>query len=465
MSKGEGTRMQIRNNSSALAALGELTKNNTELGKQLQKVSSGMKINGAGDGASEYAISEITGTVNVTAGQNIEIRQADPSTPLQDVYINGPKDGNANIWINGLNIENLQDASIIKFYETGNHLTIMGDNTIQYPSTTTNYNCAVVNAGKGLTLEGAGTLNIIDSGSASCAGIGTDEDDHTSLPNITINSGTYNISVSMDGAAIGTSVRSDVGNITINGGTLNLSSVTSAGIGGTGDTLRPDMTLNRRTSTGNITIGRNAVVTAHSEWSAGIGSGCMHGYTKGIKISKYATVSATSTYGEGIGRGVSGTVGSVDLAWDDSDMDYDTTWSLERETNPLAFVIHHGTKANQATKVFINDMQPSALGLDDVKVVTRYAAVTSLSKLDSAIDYATNENARMGAYQTRLDFTIANLTTSSENTQSSESTIRDADMAKEMTAYTKANVLAQSAQAMLAQANQNASGVLGLLQG
>ena len=82
MSKGEGTRMQIRNNSSALAALGELTKNNTELGKQLQKVSSGMKINGAGDGASEYAISEITGTVNVTAGQNIEIRQADPSTPL-----------------------------------------------------------------------------------------------------------------------------------------------------------------------------------------------------------------------------------------------------------------------------------------------------------------------------------------------------------------------------------------------
>ena len=110
-------------------------------------------------------------------------------------------------------------------------------------------------------------------------------------------------------------------------------------------------------------------------------------------------------------------------------------------------------------------MQPSTLGLDDVKVVTRYAAVTSLSKLDSAIDYATNENARMGAYQTRLDFTIANLTTSSENTQSSESTIRDADMAKEMTAYTKANVLAQSAQAMLAQANQNASGVLGLLQG
>ena len=52
---------------------------------------------------------------------------------------------------------------------------------------------------------------------------------------------------------------------------------------------------------------------------------------------------------------------------------------------------------------------------------------------------------------------------SSENTQSSESTIRDADMAKEMTGYTKANVLAQAAQSMLAQANQNKSNVLQLL--
>ena len=64
----------------------------------------------------------------------------------------------------------------------------------------------------------------------------------------------------------------------------------------------------------------------------------------------------------------------------------------------------------------------------------------------------------------RLSYTSSNLTTASENVQASESTIRDADMAKEMTEYTKSNVLAQSAQSMLAQANQNASGVLSLLQ-
>lgn len=64
----------------------------------------------------------------------------------------------------------------------------------------------------------------------------------------------------------------------------------------------------------------------------------------------------------------------------------------------------------------------------------------------------------------RLSYTSSNLTTASENVQSSESTIRDADMAKEMTEYTKTNVLAQAAQSMLAQANQNVSGVLSLLQ-
>ena len=70
----------------------------------------------------------------------------------------------------------------------------------------------------------------------------------------------------------------------------------------------------------------------------------------------------------------------------------------------------------------------------------------------------------MGAYLQRLEYTEANVTTQDENVQSAESTIRDADMAKEMTEYTKQNVLSQAAQSMLAQANQNMSSVLGLLQ-
>lgn len=84
--------------------------------------------------------------------------------------------------------------------------------------------------------------------------------------------------------------------------------------------------------------------------------------------------------------------------------------------------------------------------------------------LDTALDYLTGANTLVGAQIMRLEMTQANIVTSRESTTNSESTIRDADMAKEMTGYTKANVLAQAAQSMLAQANQNSSGILSLLQ-
>ena len=84
--------------------------------------------------------------------------------------------------------------------------------------------------------------------------------------------------------------------------------------------------------------------------------------------------------------------------------------------------------------------------------------------LDTALDYLTSANTLVGAQIMRLEMTQANIVTARESTTNSESTIRDADMAKEMTGYTKANVLAQTAQSMLAQANQNSSAVLSLLQ-
>lgn len=80
-----------------------------------------------------------------------------------------------------------------------------------------------------------------------------------------------------------------------------------------------------------------------------------------------------------------------------------------------------------------------------------------------AIQKVSIERAKMGAMQNRLEHTIANLDTSSENLQSAESRIRDTDMAKEMTQYSKSNILQQAGQSMLAQANQSTQGVLSLL--
>ena len=94
----------------------------------------------------------------------------------------------------------------------------------------------------------------------------------------------------------------------------------------------------------------------------------------------------------------------------------------------------------------------------------RVVAEEEKGYLDTALDYLTSANTLVGAQIMRLEMTQANIVTSRESTTNSESTIRDADMAKEMTGYTKANVLAQAAQSMLAQANQNSSGILNLLQ-
>jgi flagellin len=83
--------------------------------------------------------------------------------------------------------------------------------------------------------------------------------------------------------------------------------------------------------------------------------------------------------------------------------------------------------------------------------------------IDNAIEEINTQRAKLGAYQNRLDYTINNLQTSSENLSASESRIRDTDMAKEMMNMTKANVLQQAATSMLAQANQAPQAILKLL--
>ncbi len=134
-------------------------------------------------------------------------------------------------------------------------------------------------------------------------------------------------------------------------------------------------------------------------------------------------------------------------------------------------IIHTGTKANQHQRIFINSMYPKdmkmnfqAPSLEEAHVTPFEAALEALGILDNAVEYTLNEITRMGAYRMCLGQTEDNLVTNEENTQAAESIIRDADMAKEMTDYAKANILTQSAQAVLAQANQNSSNVLNLLK-
>ena len=114
--------------------------------------------------------------------------------------------------------------------------------------------------------------------------------------------------------------------------------------------------------------------------------------------------------------------------------------------------------------VSVDDMHTTALGLDSVDISTQTTAGQAINTINAAIDSVSKTRAGLGAIQNRLEHTINNLDTTSENLTAANSRIRDTDMAKEMMEYTKMNVLVQSAQAMLAQANQQPQSVLQLLQ-
>ena len=113
--------------------------------------------------------------------------------------------------------------------------------------------------------------------------------------------------------------------------------------------------------------------------------------------------------------------------------------------------------------VSVEDMHAKTIGIGNVDISTQDGAAAALDQIKSAINYVSDTRGNLGALQNRLDHTINNLGVMRENIQNAESNIRDTDVAEEMMVYTKNNILNQSAQAMLAQANQLPQGVLQLL--
>ena len=124
-----------------------------------------------------------------------------------------------------------------------------------------------------------------------------------------------------------------------------------------------------------------------------------------------------------------------------------------------------GALSGQSISFSIANMCATKIGLETTLSVSTFTKAGAYMKaVQDAIEVVSKQRSAMGAIQNRLEHTIANLDTTSENTQSAESRIRDTDMASEMVTYSKNNILAQAGQSMLAQANQSTQGVLSLLQ-
>lgn len=124
-----------------------------------------------------------------------------------------------------------------------------------------------------------------------------------------------------------------------------------------------------------------------------------------------------------------------------------------------------GALSGQSIDFSIANMSATKIGLKKSLSVSTFTKAGSYMKsVQDAIEVVSKQRSAMGAIQNRLEHTIANLDTTSENTQSAESRIRDTDMASEMVEYSKNNILGQAGQSMLAQSNQSTQGVLSLLQ-
>jgi flagellin len=146
-------------------------------------------------------------------------------------------------------------------------------------------------------------------------------------------------------------------------------------------------------------------------------------------------------------------------------------FAREEGTNnvPSAMWFHIGANVDQRTRVYVGTMTAAALGLKDVasgkkiSLASPDEANRSIMTFDAALNKVSKQRADLGAYQNRLEFTVKGLDAGAENLQASESRIRDVDMAKQMVEYTKNQILVQSGNAMLAQANQRPQSTLQLL--
>lgn len=344
----------------------------------------------------------------------------------------------SGLWLNGIHIDNYYPVSgafpvytaVVKFNGANNTLNLIGNNSINNASPRGVGGVAggaTVSIGEELTIrEGTvgGSLDICSMQPA----IGQD---NTEFPkgNLIINSGNISAkSTFFTSAAIGGEMK----NITINGGTVLADSVTY---------------------TSGISEG--AAIGSSGEHHVGV-----------ITINTHASIQTQAGNGQQIGAGgLGGTCDGVVYknSFFHDIIDY-TRPGLSSYQIGEPLTIQSGAKANQQIKCYINSMHTNAMGIDIAGVIPKELAIKSIALIDTAIEYALNEATNVGAYISRLDYTENAIVLLQENVMASESTISDADMAKEMMSFIKNNILSQSSQAMLAQANQNSGMVLSLLQ-
>ena len=241
---------------------------------------------------------------------------------------------------------------------------------------------------------------------------------------------------------------------------------------------------NLKTVKGNNTVNAEDLKAAQEQVvSKFTGPAILSGNTVGVNAAGNVVETASGEKGITITAnqaGIGGQISGFNISVSDSEgkvkksanasLDaFSETVRAQNKSEDNAVSLQVGANANQSIKIGLTDMRSEALGLKGadgttLNISTQTKANAAINVLDNALAKALDQQTTIGSVESRLEYTQSNLTTASENVTAAESVIRDADMAKEMTEYTKNNVLMQAAQSMLSQANQSASNALSLLQ-
>ncbi len=419
--------MIINHNLASMNTLNALAKNESATNSSLAKLSSGLQINSAADDAAGLAISEkMRGQIRGLDQASDNAQDAISMTQTAEGALSETTDilqRMRELAVQAGNDTNTTDDRE-EIQKEINQLT----SEINRIGNTTEFNTQKLLNGT------AGTVTAASSGTAAGQ-------------------------VSVGGLTFDFSAGADLNGWTVETGTVTDGTTASASLDTTNKKIIINGDFDDTTTTGMVSAA-DLKTAIDSALSAG-------GYAQTV------TVGGTATDGTATGATSTALAGGVDASAATS-----------------SFKMQIGANENQTMTLEVSDMRSAALGITTttasttgftsaltvtdgtndteteyaLDVTTADNAGNAVTVIDNAINAVSSERAKLGAYQNRLDHTINNLTTTSENMTSAESRIRDVDMAAEMATYQKNSVLQQAAQAMLAQANQQPQQVLSLLQ-
>ncbi|WP_425058935.1 B-type flagellin [Sporomusa carbonis] len=483
--------MVINTNLSALNTYNQLNKNNALMNSSLEKLSSGYRINSAADDAAGLAISEkmrgqirglnqassnaqdaisLTQTAEGALDETTSILQRMRELAVQASSDTLTEDDRTAIQdeVNQLRQEIDRIADDTEF-----NTKKLLNGELSKTATASGTNAASIDSAVAGTNTKAGVYDVTFTTAATQATVG-------SQANATANS-TGTLTTATD-------VSSFAGDIQINGTTITIESGDTVDdvvkkinnvSGDTGVTATLDSTdatnnfiqLTSDSYGSNATISLSgATATLQDLFAATTGTETT---VSDAGTDAVGTINGQTATGKGntltLNKSGDAADGLTVVGKDGTVADGDTATITVGTDNALYFQI--GANEGQGIELAINNMDAYSLGVatsdgtdTGLDLSTSSKATAAITTIDSAINKVSSERAKLGAVENRLEHTINNLTTSSENLTAAESRIRDVDMASEMATYTKLSVLNQAATAMLAQANQLPQQVLSLLK-